>query len=503
MRDRLPPRLVDLLDAEPALERTYVVGGWVRDQLLDLERSPAGDAEQDRARDVDRKADLDLEVFGVSYDELANALRRHGKVNLVGRSFGVIKLTLDDSVTWDLAIPRRDSKVGIGHKGFAVEFDPQITPAEAAARRDFTINALMLDPRTGEVLDFFDGRRHLRERVLRHTSDAFAEDPLRVLRGMQFAGRFDLVGDADTLALCRSIAPAFEELVPDRVREEWFKWASRSTRPSAGLRFLHDAGWIHHFPEIDALRGVPQDPGWHPEGDVYTHTLLACDAMATLVADAASSEDEGAAHADADLALAPDETPRTPLDVHTRVVLMLAILAHDVGKPATTEKAERDGVPRIVSPGHEPLGGPIAGRFLERIGAPRAIADRVVPLVVNHLAHLQAGTERAVRRLARRLHPATIAELAFVIRADHAARPPLPPDPPEGLTTLLRIADELAMADAAPVPILQGRHLIALGMTPGPAFGPILEAAMDAQLDGVFEDEAGAVEWARNHLDLG
>jgi len=490
MRDRLPPRLLALLDAEPVLARTYVVGGWVRDRLLDVERGPARDTDPDRDADVhpDADVDLDLEVFGVSYDELASALRRHGKVNLVGRSFGVIKLTLDDGLTWDLAIPRRDSKIGIGHRGFAVEFDPHITPEEAAARRDFTINALMLDPRTGEVLDFFDGRRHLHERVLRHTSDAFAEDPLRVLRGMQFAGRFDLVGDPETLALCRSIAPAFEELVPDRVREEWFKWASRSTRPSAGLRFLQDAGWMHHFPEIDALRGVPQDPEWHPEGDVYTHTLLACDAMAAIL-----HEHENVTGPDGNVTL----------DAHTRVVLMLAILAHDVGKPATTEEADRDGVRRIVSPGHEPLGGPIAEQLLARMGAPRATVERVVPLVVNHLAHLQAGTDRAVRRLARRLHPATIAELALVIRADHAARPPIPPDPPEGLATLLRIADELAMANAAPRPILQGRHLIALGMTPGPAFGPILEAAMDAQLDGLFEDEAGAIAWARGHLDLG
>src|ERR1051325_2542919 len=171
----LPEELVRLLREVPALARAYLVGGCVRDSLLGIAHK-----------------DFDLEVYGVDYETLARQLSAHGRVDLVGKSFGVIKFSSRDGAQWDFSLPRRDSKTSAGHKGFQIEFDAAIAPQEAASRRDFTVNALMYDPRTGEYLDFFGGQNDLEKRVLRHTSAAFVEDPLRVLRGMQFVARFDL-----------------------------------------------------------------------------------------------------------------------------------------------------------------------------------------------------------------------------------------------------------------------------------------------------------------------
>jgi tRNA nucleotidyltransferase (CCA-adding enzyme) len=455
-----PAELQKILSATPELERAFLVGGCVRDALLGLPVK-----------------DFDLEVFGVSYARLAKALSRWGRVDFVGQSFGVAKLTTGSGLAYDFAIPRRDRKVALGHKGFEVEFDADITPQEAASRRDFTINALMLDPRRGEVLDFFGGQTDLRDRVLRHTSGAFVEDPLRVLRGMQFASRFNLRAAPETIALCRSIKASFHELAVERVGEEWFKWAAKSAVPSVGLLFLADTEWLEHFPELAALRGTPQDPEWHPEGDVFTHTAHCCDALVKLPEWQAADES-------------------------SRIAWTLAVLAHDFGKPAVTHEAMRDGRMRIVSPGHEEGGVEPALRFLERIHVPHAIRDRVPPLVANHLAHLQPVTDRAVRRLAKRLEPETIAGLCVIVTADHSGRPPKPPCVPEGVKALLAKAEELRVQDSAPKPILQGRHLIAAGMKPGKEFKAILHEAFEAQLEGQFGDLEGAETWLEKQIAL-
>lgn len=453
-----PPELRRLLTETPQLAQAYLVGGCVRDALLGLPVK-----------------DFDLEVFGVSYESLSKALARRGRVDLVGRSFGVVKLTTGSGLAYDFAIPRRDRKVALGHKGFAVEFDADITPQEAASRRDFTINALMFDPRRGEVLDFFGGQNDLRDRVLRHTSAAFVEDPLRVLRGMQFAARFNLRAAPETIALCRSIKDTFRELAIERVGDEWFKWAAKSVVPSAGLRFLADTEWLEHFPELAALRGTPQDPEWHPEGDVFTHTAHCCDSLVKLPEWQAADEE-------------------------SRIAWMLAVLAHDFGKPAVTHEAMRDGRMRIVSPGHEEGGVEPALKFLERIHATNSYLRRMPPLVANHLAHLQTVTDRSVRRLAKRLEPETIAGLCVVMIADHSGRPPKPPGVPEGVRALLAKAEELRLRDSAPKPILQGRHLIAAGLKPGKEFKALLHEAFEAQLEGRFSDLQGAEAWLRERL---
>ena len=365
--DLMPPELERILRETPELDRAFLVGGCVRDALLGL---PAGN-------------DFDVEVFGADYDSLLKALSRWGRTDLVGRSFGVVKLTTGTGRSYDFTVPRKDSKVAPGHKGFAVEFDPAITPQDAAARRDFTINSILYDPRARQVIDYFGGVADLNNRVLRHTSAAFAEDPLRVLRGMQFAGRFNLRAAPETIVLSRQIKSGYPELAVERVREEWFKWAQLSATPSAGLRFLAACEWTDHFPEIKAMADTPQEPEWHPEGDVFAHTCHCCDAMARL------------------------EAWRLA-DAESRIVYMLAVLAHDFGKPATTRRELRDGRMRIVSPGHEEAGALLAETFLDRMRAPTAVRERVIPLVRNHLFHLEEITDRALRRLARRLEPENI-----------------------------------------------------------------------------------------------
>jgi tRNA nucleotidyltransferase (CCA-adding enzyme) len=272
------------------------------------------------------------------------------------------------------------------------------------------------------------------------------------------------------VTLCRDIQNGFGELAGERVRDEWFKWAARSTVPSAGLHFLRETEWLRHFPEIHGLTGVPQDGDWHPEGDVFVHTCYCCDALVGL---------PGWQEA----------------DEMSRIVYLLAVLTHDLGKTVTTQVGERDGIQRIVSPGHEEAGGPLAESFLERIHAPAAIRERVVPLVTNHLAHLQKLTDRGVRRLARRLEPENIRGLSLVIRADHYGRPPLPKHAPPGLFELQSAAHRLAVEASAPKPILLGRHLIEQGLPPGREIGRWVRAAYEAQLEGKFQDLPGALRW--------
>ena len=448
----LPDELAEIVRNLPG---SFLVGGCVRDALLGL-----------------AVKDYDVEVFGVTYEQLAQTLARWGKPDLVGKSFGVVKLMLTSGAIFDFSLPRRDSKVAGGHKGFQITFDPAIAPKDAAARRDFTINSLMYDPRRDEVLDFFLGQEDLRNRVLRHTSAAFTEDPLRVLRGMQFCARFDLSSAEETVRLCREIKASYPELARERVRDEWFKWAARSRVPSAGLKFLRDTEWIEHFPELKAIIGVPQEPEWHPEGDVFTHTSHCCDALVKL-----PSWLEG--------------------DEESRIVLSLATLTHDLGKATTTEKAVRDGQTRIISPGHEEVGVALAEAFCERIGVYRAITDRVLPLIKNHMAHMMTVTDRSVRRLSKRLEPESIEHLLVLMTADASGRPPKPFRLPPSLHELRAKAEELKVQEKAPTPIIMGRHLFRFGLEPGPQFKVLLDEAYEAQLEGRFSDLEGGLHWLR------
>jgi tRNA nucleotidyltransferase (CCA-adding enzyme) len=459
----LPDDLRAMLEAVRQVGRPRLVGGCVRDWLLGR-----------------LTANFDIEVAGVDFEGLHQALAPYGATDVVGRSFGVIKVRGPEGAEHDFSLPRRESKTGAGHRGFAVLPDPTLSDRDAAARRDFTVNSIAVDPFSGERIDPFGGAADIDARILRHTGPAFSDDPLRVLRAFQLAARLDFGLAPETAALCRGMLPSYGELPVERVWGEWEKWASKSIRPSRGLEVLEETGWVVHFPEVAALRATPQEPEWHPEGDVMVHTAHCLDALASL------SEWKKSTSA-------------------RRRMLSFAVLAHDFGKPPTTERAERRGKLRWTSPGHEAAGGPLSDAFLRRIGAPLDLDAPVRALVVHHLVHHHGRhgefTDTQVRRLARRLAPATIDDLAVVMASDALGRPPLPADDILALIERLRSrASALEVEASAPRPIVQGRHLVAMGRKPGPEFKPVLDAAFEAQLDGAFSDEAGGVAWLKGRL---
>lgn len=437
--------------------RSLIVGGAVRDALLGL-----------NAKDVD------IEVYGITYDRLAEILGRHGRVDLVGRSFGVVKFE-----GHDFSVPRRDSKIGLHHRDFLTTFDPSITPREAASRRDFTINAIAYDPVKREVLDFFNGREDLENRVLRATSASFSEDPLRVLRGMQFACRFDLMLDPATAEMSRSIADEYSTVAKERVAEEFMKWATKASHPGHIFEYLEATGWLRHFPELERLKGVPQDPEWHPEGDVAIHTMYVVDSAACI--------------AERDHCAGDD-----------RAVLLFASLAHDFAKADTTELREKDGRLRWTAYGHEAGDGPLARGFLERIGIKESIIEQVVPLVENHLTHSSIGSEvtpRAVRRLAVRLAPASISQLIRLIEADASGRPPQAPGLPESAARIREVALAQAVEEKPQPPLILGRHVLPyFNGRAGKHIGEVTRAAYEAQADGVFSNEQEALAWLDAHM---
>lgn len=457
-----PQSLTPVLEALAGIGRPKLVGGCVRDWLLGIQSE-----------------DYDIEVADTDFDALQETLAPFGSTDVVGKSFGVIKLHREGR-WYDFSLPRRESKTGAGHRGFKIAPEPGLSDREAAARRDFTINAIAYDPFARALIDPHNGAADLRAGILRHVSPAFSEDPLRVLRGFQLAARFGLKMAPETVALCRQIHASGRELAVERIWGEWAKWAEKATIPSLGLLVLKETGWLTHFPEIAALDGCPQEPEWHPEGDAFLHTAHCCDALAKL-----------------------PEWQSAP--AKRRRLLMLAVLAHDLGKPATTVRAERRGVMRWTSNGHEAAGVVPTEAFLQRIGAPLDHAPFITPLVAHHLVHHHGhdGTfsENQVRRLARKLAPATIDDLCHVMTADARGRPPLSSCESEPLIGALRAkAAELTLRDGAPTPILKGRHLIEAGLRPGPAFGSLLDAAFEAQLDGAFRDQETALMWLRNYL---
>jgi tRNA nucleotidyltransferase (CCA-adding enzyme) len=428
--------------------RTWLVGGCVRDLVLG--RQPR---------------DLDLEVVGLPPGQIHTLLAEHFSVQFVGKAFEVFKL---QGLPVDLSIPSRMLTDDTSLPGLLRQADPGTPIDEALARRDFTMNAMAWDPDTMELRDPFNGRGDLNARILRHTSSRFAEDPLRVLRGMQLAARFELTVAPETVALCRTLSQ--ESQPSERLWEEWKKLLLQGRKPSLGLQFLRHCGWLRFYPELAALEGCPQDPIWHPEGDVWIHTLHCLDWFA-----AERTGDE------------PDD-----------LAVGLGVLCHDFGKPATTK--EEYG--HVTSRGHESEGADPTKRFLERLANQHGLIDEVVPLVYCHLRpralHDANASDSAVRRLAKQVQ--RIDRLVRVARADHAGRPPKQFDGFPAGEWLLAKAQQLAVDRRAPPPIVMGRHLLELGIQPGPDMGRLLDDCYDAQLDGVFTTLEEGLTYAKSKL---
>ena len=431
--------------------RAMMVGGAVRD-LISASESVK---------------DVDIEVFGVEPQKLQDILSGRFAFDPCGVSFGVLKIKHMDI---DVSLPRRESKRGIGHKGFFIDADPYLTVREAASRRDFTVNAIYFDPLEKRLEDPYGGVKDLESHVLRHVSDKFPEDPLRVLRGMQFIARFGLHPADETVAICRNIG--IEDLPPERLFEEWAKLLRKGVKIGSGLDFLRTVGWVRYFPELAALIGCKQDPKWHPEGDVWNHTCLCLDSFARN---------------------------RTG-DPYEDLVVGLAVLCHDFGKPATT-RFERG---RIRSLGHDEAGLAPTLSFLRRLTNEERILREVPPLVQCHMQPFSlwrsGARDGAIRRLALRV--VRIDRLIRVAQADDEGRLPELIDGKTGeeLKWLAERAEQLRIAAAAPKPILMGRHLIAMGLKPSGRFGEWLSKAFEAQLDGAFSDLDGAIAYFRNNM---
>ena len=426
--------------------RTWLVGGSVRDLVL---------GQQPR--------DLDLEVTGVPPGQIHALLTEHFSVQFVGKAFAVFKL---QGLPVDLSIPSRTLSDDTSLPGLLRQADPNMPIDEALARRDFTINAMAWDPDTLELRDPFNGRGDLDARILRHASNRFAEDPLRVLRGMQLAARLELTVAPETVALCQTLSQ--EGQPSERLWEEWKKLLLQGRKPSLGLQFLRHCGWLRFYPELASLEGCPQDPIWHPEGDVWIHTLHCLDWFA-----AERTGDE------------PDD-----------LAVGLGVLCHDFGKPVTTK--EEYG--HVSSRGHESEGTGPTQRFLERLTNQHSLIDEVVPLVLCHLRpralHDANASDSAVRRLARQVQ--RIDRLVRVARADHAGRPPKQFDGFPAGEWLLARARQLEVDRQTPSPIIMGRHLLELGIQPGPGMGQLVDDCYEAQLDGVFATLEEGLAYAKS-----
>lgn len=460
---QIPEKVLALARASrDAGGRAMLVGGCVRDLLLGLEPK-----------------DWDVEVYGIDPAKLRALLDRFGPVNVVGEAFTVYKLGPD----LDVSLPRRERKSGSGHRAFVIDGDPSMTFEDAARRRDFTVNAILKDPLTDEIVDPFNGRQDIQDKLLRAVSvETFPEDSLRVLRAAQLAARFEFDIEPETVALCRAID--LSDLPAERVWGEMEKLLLRAPRPSIGLAWLRKLGAIDQIcPEIRTLIDVPQDPEWHPEGDVYVHTLLVIDGAHELIDD---------------------------LPYAKQVTVMLAALAHDFGKPATTEFL--DG--RWRSRGHEEAGVQPTENFLARLNVHSLdgynVRGQVIALVREHLKPGEFYKKReevgdgAFRRLARKCE---LDLLYRVAKADSLGRNAegVPREcwyDAEAQEWFIRRARELEVAQQPPAPLLLGRHLLEMGLTPGPTLGEITRAVYEMQLDGRVRTLDEAKEVAGNLLDV-
>ena len=437
--------------------KAVVVGGAVRDALLKKECK-----------------DWDIEIYNIdNLEVLSSYLKAFGSVNTVGKSFGILKLKIDN-YEFDFALPRKESKVAKGHRGFRVTLDATLNFKEAARRRDFTINAIGYDIESKQLLDPYEGVADLKQKILRVVdTTTFKEDPLRVYRALQFAARFSLSIDTTTKQLCKEMVTTgmLEELPKERIWGEWQKFLLKAKKPSIAFELMREFGiTARYFQELNAIIGVEQDPYYHPEGDVWRHTMLSLDTMVGLLENKAIS------------------------DAKLRLKLLLAIVAHDLGKAITTELI--DG--RIRSIGHEKAGISLTKSLLYKLTSEHKFIESILPLVEHHLKPLQLflgkAKSAAIRRLARKVN---IYELIIVAKADFLGRTTKEAQSGEfeAGEWLLKRAKELQVESNALDNIITGKDLIALGLQPSKQFKVILEDVYNELIEDRITTTQEAAEY--------
>ena len=424
----LPERVRDIANAlHKADGKCFLVGGYVRDLELGVQNK-----------------DIDIEIHGLTPNQVERVLSQYGEIDLVGNSFGVY-LVKGLDVDWSL--PRKENSTGRGHKEFEVSVEPNMGIVNALQRRDFTMNAMAISMTDWNHIDPFMGKNDLQYRILRHVeASTFVEDPLRVLRGMQFASRFKLIAPVITAELCQKMVEEYYSLPRERIWEELKKMLLKGVAPSCGLRFLQDSGWIAHWPELARLFVTPQDGIHHPEGNVGVHTSQVIDEAARLRDDVAEED---------------------------QLVYMLACLLHDVGKPDTTYVTDKG---RITSHRHDKAGGPIARRFLERVTNESDLIERTIPLIENHMFphYCMPAGHTAYRRLQKKVDAYLLGK---VCEADG-----LKPELEEQYYRMLKETGTVAPTGSNDT-VVKGRHLIERGLTPGPEFGKIIEECEEVFLE--------------------
>lgn len=447
---KIPSILEDILkDLQKIGATPIVVGGSVRDFFLNIPIK-----------------DYDIEIFGIdSLYIIQKSLEKFGSVKLVGKSFGVLTLRVNE-YDFDFALPRIEKKIGNTHQDFEVITNANLSFKEAAIRRDFTINAIGYDFFKEEFLDPFDGINDLKNKTIKHINDAtFVEDSLRVYRAVQFASRFDFKIAENTKELCKQIV-LNDELIylpKERVYEEFKKLFLKSAKPSIGFELLRELGLLKYFQELEVLINCIQDPIYHPEGDVWIHTMMSLDELARILKEE-NIEDE-----------------------YRKLYLFYGILCHDFGKPFCTK--EING--KITSFKHESLGIEPTISFLSKLTNEKKFIEIVCSLVKNHLTpfqlYLAEYSLKAIKRLSLKVN---IEDLCLVCLADCLGRTIKDKEKcPNATSWLLNKAKELEIHNVPIKPLVQGRDLINLGFKPSEKFKEILEFAFDLQLDFHLEKE--------------
>lgn len=411
--------------------------------------------------------DFDIEVYGLEPKQLEELLASFGPVQQIGKAFGVYLLP---GINVDWSLPRTDSS---GRKPL-VEINPALDFRLAFKRRDLTINAMGINLKTGELLDYFNGRQDLQDQILRYVDrDLFGQDPLRFYRVMQFAGRLEMCPDQNLNDLCSTID--LTSVSKERVESEFNKLFLKASSPALGLAWLQQIGRLKEIlPELFATIGVLQNPVWHPEGDVFEHTQQVLDCAARQAYD---SDQE-------------------------KLVIMLASLCHDLGKAQTTKLV--DGVWRSF--GHAQAGVKLASSLLGRITSNQDLIKTVCKLVRYHMEPLQIMRTSELapkdhlasyKKLAFNLYPQTIQLLVKLALADRTGRKPgrvslpamLDLSQDEELSNFANLAKLAGVWDGIEQPILAGQDLLDV-CKPGPALGKLLAQAYQIQLEeGVLDKQ--------------